>query len=67
MLDGGREKIASNGAVELYNLQQDIGEHDNLANSHTDKRDKLLDDLLAWHQSVAAPIPSQPNPNYAPN
>ncbi|MCC7338866.1 MAG: sulfatase [Pirellulaceae bacterium] len=67
VLDGGREKIASNGAVELYNLQQDIGEHDNLANSHTDKRDKLLDDLLAWHQSVAAPIPSQPNPNYAPN
>jgi len=67
VLDGGRERIATNGSVELYNLQQDMGERNNLANSHTGQRDKLLDDLLAWHQAVNAPLPSQPNPAYAPN
>lgn len=30
-LDGGREKIATNNAVELYNLADDIGERKNLA------------------------------------
>lgn len=67
VLDGGREKIATNGAVELYNLQQDIGERNNLANSHTDQRDQLLDDLLAWHQAVNAQLPRKPNPDYAPD
>ncbi len=66
-LDGGREKIATNGAVELYNLRQDIGERNNLANAQPDQRDKLLDDLLAWHQAVAAQLPTEPNPAYAPS
>ncbi|MDA1233086.1 MAG: aryl-sulfate sulfohydrolase, partial [Planctomycetota bacterium] len=30
-LDGGREKLAINNAVELYNLKDDIGERTNLA------------------------------------
>jgi arylsulfatase A-like enzyme len=65
-LDGGRAKLAQNNAVELYNLKEDIGERKNLANANTAKRDELLDDLLAWQKSVFAPLPSQPNPNYAP-
>jgi arylsulfatase A-like enzyme len=65
-LDGGRAKLAQNNAVELYNLKEDIGERNNLANANTAKRDDLLDDLLAWQKSVFAPLPSQPNPNYAP-
>lgn len=65
-LDGGRDKLATNAAVELYNLREDIGERNNLANTHTEQRDRLLDDLLAWHRAVAAPIPSEPNPAYAP-
>jgi len=65
-LDGGRAKLAQNNAVELYNLKEDIGERNNLANANTAKRDELLDDLLAWQKSVLAPLPSQPNPNYAP-
>jgi len=66
-LDGGRAKLADNHAVELYNLKQDIGERNNLANSNTAKRDELLEELLAWQQSVHAPLPSLPNPAYDPN
>ena len=65
-LDGGRAKLTQNSAVELYNLKDDIGERNNLANASTAKRDELLDDLLAWQKSVQAPLPSRPNPNYAP-
>jgi len=66
VLDGGREELASNHAVELHNLKDDVGERRDLANINIKKRDELLNDLLAWRKSVGAPIPSQPNPNYAP-
>lgn len=65
-LDGGGEKLATNNATELYNLAADIGERTDLAAQNTAKRDELLDDLLAWHQSVHAIVPSEPNPNYNP-
>ncbi|QTN32089.1 sulfatase [Akkermansiaceae bacterium] len=65
-LDGGREKLATNRAVELYNLTNDIGERTDLATQNTAKRDELLDDLLAWHQSIKAVVPSEPNPKYDP-
>ena len=65
-LDGGRDKLATNNAVELYNLKDDIGERNNLANVNTAKRDELLNELLAWHQSVHAKLPYKPNPLYAP-
>jgi arylsulfatase A-like enzyme len=66
-LDGGKDKIATNRAVELYNMKEDIGEHKDLADTQIQKRDELLNDLLAWHKSVNAPIPSEPNPRYNPN
>jgi arylsulfatase A-like enzyme len=65
-LDGGRAKLAENHAVELYDLKDDIGERNDLANKNTAKRDELLDDILAWHKSVNALVPSQPNPKYDP-
>ena len=65
-LDGGRAKLAENHAVELYNLKDDIGERNDLANKNTAKRDELLDELLIWHQSVHALVPDQPNPKYDP-
>jgi arylsulfatase A-like enzyme len=64
--DGGREKIAANHAVELYNLGEDIGERNDLALGNPAKRDELLDDLLAWLKSTGALIPSEPNPAYDP-
>jgi len=65
-LDGGRAKLAENHAVELYNLKDDIGERNDLANKNIAKRDELLDDILAWQKSVNALVPSQPNPKYDP-
>ncbi len=66
VLDGGREKLATNHAVELYNLKDDIGERHDLANTNTAKRDELLNDLLAWQKEAKAPIPTDRNPKYAP-
>jgi arylsulfatase A-like enzyme len=63
-LDGGREKVATNNAIELYNIDTDIGERKNLANENKTKRDELLDDLLMWFKSVGAPLPTQKNPSY---
>ena len=57
-LDGGRGGLPENGAVELYNLRDDIGERINLADTHASKRDELLDDLLDWQQSINAKMPS---------
>jgi len=65
-LDGGREKLASNNAVELYNLAADIGERNNVANANPAKRDELLNDLLAWFKSADALVPTQPNAQYDP-
>jgi arylsulfatase A-like enzyme len=63
-LDGGLEHLATNQAVELYNLADDIGERNNLANLNTEKRDELLQDLWAWFKSTDAVLPTQPNPHY---
>ncbi len=63
-LDGGRKTLATNQAVELYNLKNDIGEHNNLANTETAKRDELLDELLVWQKSADAVMPSKPNPDF---
>jgi arylsulfatase A-like enzyme len=50
--------------LELYNLVDDIGEENNLAKTMPDKRDELLDALVAWRQSVNAPVPTEHNPGY---
>jgi arylsulfatase A-like enzyme len=63
-LDGGRDNIDSNNALELYNMASDIGERNNLANANPAKRDELLADLLAWFKSTDALRPTQPNPQY---
>lgn len=66
VLDGGREKIATNHAVELYNLADDIGERKDISNDNIAKRDELLNELLSWIQSTNARMASQPNPKYDP-
>jgi arylsulfatase A-like enzyme len=65
-LDGGLERLATNHAVELYNLAEDIGERTDLAVSNPAKRDELLADLQAWIKATNALIPIQPNPKYDP-
>lgn len=59
LLDGGRDKLTTNNAVELYNLREDIGERKNLAKSHPQQRDLLLDDLLAWFKQTDALLPGE--------
>lgn len=64
VLDGGRDAISANQAVELYHLAKDPGEHHNLATTELAKTTELLDDLLAWIATTKAPVPSRPNPAY---
>lgn len=54
VLDGGASRIASNNAVELYNLKDDLKESKNLANVNPEKRDALLNELLAWMKKTDA-------------
>lgn len=63
-LDGGMETIENNNAIELYNLVDDPGEEDNLANLETAIRDELLNDLLDWQRNISAPVASKANPEY---
>ncbi len=65
-LDGGRERIATNRAVELYNIASDIGERRDVADTARRKRDELLNDLLGWIEAIKAPLPVERNPTYAP-
>lgn len=64
VLDGGRDAIDTNNAIELYDLENDTSETTNLAGSNKAKRDELLDLLIDWQEKVSAPIPIQPNPDY---
>jgi arylsulfatase A-like enzyme len=59
LLDGGREKLGANNAVELYDIGEDIGERRNLASANPAKRDELLGDLLAWMKKTQAPFPTR--------
>ena len=64
VLDGGKSSILSNNAVELYNLEDDRGEHKNMASQNPELLDQLLSELLDWHGTIDAPIPTEKNPAY---
>lgn len=57
LLDGGAERVPANGAVELYDLSKDPGEHTDLAATEPEKRGELLADLTAWLAATKAPMP----------
>ena len=50
--------------VELFNLKEDIGERNNLAETRIDKKNELLDELKNWWVKTNAPIPTELNPEY---
>ncbi len=52
------------GGLELYNLQEDIREQHNLVSSMPEKAKQLHQDLKAWREKLAAPVPTQPNPSF---
>ena len=53
-----------NNDIELYNLKDDIGEKNNLADSSPEKVKELLDRLDKWRDETNAPVPTQLNPDY---
>ena len=53
-----------NGDLELYNLKEDIGEKNNLAEKNQDKLKELHDLLKTWREEVGAPVPTRLNPEY---
>jgi arylsulfatase A-like enzyme len=65
-LDGGRDRLDTNHAVELYDLKNDIGERNDLSGTNAVKRDELLDELLDWLKQTGAPLPTEPNPEFKP-
>ncbi|MEM6378760.1 MAG: sulfatase, partial [Bacteroidota bacterium] len=50
--------------LELYNLQKDLGERNNLVNQKKGKAKKLLKKLDNWRILTEAPVPKEPNPAY---
>lgn len=53
------------GSLELYNLKDDIGETQNLADDKKEIATKLSDLLQAWQKDVKAEFPV-PNPDFDP-
>ena len=53
------------GALELYNIPQDIGEKNNLAMQNSAKAKELHEKLIAWRKEVGALMPT-PNPDPVP-
>jgi arylsulfatase A-like enzyme len=48
--------------LELYNLRNDIGEKNDLAEKMPDKVKELHEQLVAWRKSVNAPMPTPNDP-----
>jgi len=56
-------------SLQLYDLEADVGEKDNLAGANPEKVQELLGKLDAWREQVKAPIPTKnekPEPDAAP-
>ncbi len=54
------------GTLELYNLSEDIGEKNNLAQKMPDKVRELHERLVRWREEIGAPVPTERNPKYNP-
>lgn len=51
-------EFLEDGRLELYNLKNDIGETNNLAESTPEKARELHEKLISWRKSVNAPMPT---------
>jgi arylsulfatase A-like enzyme len=52
------------GALELYNLDKDVGERQNLARRNPAKARQMHKLLKEWRDLTGAPVPEEPNPDY---
>ncbi len=53
-----------NNDLELYNLQEDIGEIENRVSENPEKVNELLALLEKWREEVGAPVPTDLNEEY---
>lgn len=51
-------EFLEDGRLELYNLDEDIGESKNLAESNPQKTKELHQRLVAWRKEINAPMPT---------
>jgi len=56
-----------NNDIELYNLKNDIGEKNNVAETNPEKLQELLKILENWREETNAPVPKEINPEYSRN
>ncbi len=54
-----------NGDLELYNLKDDVGETNNLAEANPEKLQELLNILRGWRSKTNAPVPKELNPEFS--
>ena len=52
--------------LELYNLKDDVGERNNLAEKMPEKVKELHGIMLRWRKELSAPVPAEKNPRYNP-
>ncbi len=53
-------------SLQLYNVTQDLGEAENLAETHPEIAENLLKELQEWQLDTSAVIPSELNPDFNP-
>lgn len=54
------------GGIELYDLENDISESQDLSRKNPIKTSELLSQLRDWQREINAPIPTKRNPRYDP-
>lgn len=59
-------EFLADGRVELYNIRDDIGEQNDLAQKMPEKVNELRDRLHAWREEVGAQMPTK-NPKHDPS
>ena len=55
------------GAFELYDLDADPGESNDLSGKMPDKTAELAAVLRTWREKIGAPVPTELNPKFDPN
>lgn len=53
------------GALELYDLEQDAGERMDLSKTHPEKTAELHQMMNEWRRRINAPVPSESNSKYS--
>ena len=54
------------GALELYNLADDIGEEQNLTKREAKRTAEMHSIMKAWRRATNAPVPTEMNPEFDP-